>query len=238
MLRGASALDNDRNEGLAKRQILGFRTNEKILRYVNGAELARYSQQGVVTPDHTIRTKNWPLIVPAPEADKLGEWEKDVRAAVDAFVARYHDYFADNNKRGEREEGTRSVAARDPGAGCRHVRIGRLRQGRGHRRRHRREHGRRHHRCRAMSSYRPITEDDLFDVEYWSLEQAKLGKAAEKRWRARWRSSPAAAPASARRRRKPWRAKARKSPCSTAIWKRRARSRNRSAAMRSVSLAT
>ena len=42
--------------------------------YVNGAELARYSQQGVVTPDHTIRTKNWPLIVPAPEAGKLDEW--------------------------------------------------------------------------------------------------------------------------------------------------------------------
>jgi NAD(P)-dependent dehydrogenase (short-subunit alcohol dehydrogenase family) len=32
-----------------------------------------------------------------------------------------------------------------------------------------------------MSSYRPISEEDQFDVEYWSLEQAKLGKAAEKR---------------------------------------------------------
>ena len=31
------------------------------------------------------------------------------------------------------------------------------------------------------SSYRPISEEDQFDVEYWSLEQAKLGKAAEKR---------------------------------------------------------
>ena len=40
-----------------------------------------------MTPDHTIRTKNWPLVVPAPEADKLDEWEKDVRAAVDGFVA-------------------------------------------------------------------------------------------------------------------------------------------------------
>jgi hypothetical protein len=32
-----------------------------------------------------------------------------------------------------------------------------------------------------MSSYRPISEADQFDVEYWSLEQAKLGKAAEKK---------------------------------------------------------
>jgi NAD(P)-dependent dehydrogenase (short-subunit alcohol dehydrogenase family) len=32
----------------------------------------------------------------------------------------------------------------------------------------------------AMSRYLPIPEADQFDVEYWSLEQAKLGKAAEK----------------------------------------------------------
>ena len=31
-----------------------------------------------------------------------------------------------------------------------------------------------------MSRYQSISEDDLFDVEYWSLEQAKLGKGAEK----------------------------------------------------------
>ena len=57
----------------------------QILNYVNGAELARYSQVGVVTPDHTIRTKNWPLIVPAPEAGKLEEWAKDVRRGGRGF---------------------------------------------------------------------------------------------------------------------------------------------------------
>jgi NAD(P)-dependent dehydrogenase (short-subunit alcohol dehydrogenase family) len=31
-----------------------------------------------------------------------------------------------------------------------------------------------------MSEFRSISEADMFDVEYWSLEQAKLGKAAEK----------------------------------------------------------
>src|SRR6185503_17622671 len=97
ILRGAVALEKNAYAGTAKRQILDFRTNEQILAYVNGADLARYSQKGVVTPDHTIRTKNWPMIVPAPEAGKLGEWAGEVRAAVDAFVARYHDYFARNN---------------------------------------------------------------------------------------------------------------------------------------------
>src|SRR5690606_22231269 len=97
ILRGAVAIEKNPMAGTAKRQILDFRTNAQILNYVNGAELARYSQVGVVTPDHTIRTKNWPVIVPAPQAGKLEEWSREVRAAVDAFVARYHKYFQDNN---------------------------------------------------------------------------------------------------------------------------------------------
>ena len=123
ILRGAVALNKNPMAGTAKRQILNFRTGPAILSYVNGAELARYSQQGVVTPDHTIRTKNWPLLVPAPEAGKLEEWSKAVHAAVDAFVAHYHGYFARNNaKEPAEEDRTRSPAAGDPGAGRRHVR--------------------------------------------------------------------------------------------------------------------
>ncbi|HMH65438.1 MAG TPA: SDR family NAD(P)-dependent oxidoreductase, partial [Rhizomicrobium sp.] len=97
ILRGAVAIEKNPLAGTAKRQILDFRTNAQILAYVNGAELSRYSQVGVVTPDHTIRTKNWPVIVPAPEAGKLEQWSKDVHEAVDAFVARYHRYFETNN---------------------------------------------------------------------------------------------------------------------------------------------
>jgi rhamnose utilization protein RhaD (predicted bifunctional aldolase and dehydrogenase) len=40
----------------AKRQLL-VSARTQILNYVNGAELVRYSQVGVVTPDHTIRTR-------------------------------------------------------------------------------------------------------------------------------------------------------------------------------------
>jgi rhamnose utilization protein RhaD (predicted bifunctional aldolase and dehydrogenase)/NAD(P)-dependent dehydrogenase (short-subunit alcohol dehydrogenase family) len=182
VLRGASALVNDRKEGVAKRQILCFRSNEKILNYVNGAEVARYSQQGVATPDHTIRTKNWPLVVPAPEADKLAEWEKSARAAVEGFVARYHEYFASNNKRlnGVKKELdplprvilVPGVGLFGLGASAKDAAIAAdiaentvevITD------------------AERMSAYRPISEEDQFDVEYWSLEQAKLGKAAEKR---------------------------------------------------------
>ena len=31
----------------------------------------------------------------------------------------------------------------------------------------------------ALGAYQSISEADLFDIEYWSLEQAKLGKGQE-----------------------------------------------------------
>lgn len=34
----------------------------------------------------------------------------------------------------------------------------------------------------ALGDFRPIGPDDLFDMEYWSLEQAKLSKAVPKRF--------------------------------------------------------
>ena len=87
ILRGRLAIARDAMAGTVKRQILDFRTSPAILNYVNGTELWRYSQQGVVTPDHNIRTKNLPLIVPAPEAGKLDQWTKDVETAVEKYIA-------------------------------------------------------------------------------------------------------------------------------------------------------
>ncbi len=181
ILRGAVAIEKNPLSGTAKRQILDFRTNPQILAYVNGAELARYSQVGVVTPDHTIRTKNWPVIVPAPEAGKLEQWSKDVHAAVDAFVARYHKYFEDNNakspvKKKELDPLPRVILV--PGVGMFGIgatakdaaiaadiaenAVAVITD------------------AEAVGEYRSISEFDMFEVEYWSLEQAKLGKSNEK----------------------------------------------------------
>jgi len=181
ILRGAVAIEKNPMAGTAKRQLLDFRTNAQILNYVNGAELARYSQVGVVTPDHTIRTKNWPVIVPAPEAGRLEEWAKDVHEAVDAYVARYHRYFEDNNakspvKKKELDPLPRVILV--PGVGMFGIggsakdaaiaadiaenAIAVITD------------------AEAMGEYRSISDYDMFEVEYWSLEQAKLGKSNEK----------------------------------------------------------
>src|SRR5205085_9097791 len=71
ILRGACAIADPAGSGAFKRFVLEFRANSAVLDYVNGAELGRYAQAGVATPDHTIRTKNYPLIVPAPDPDSL-----------------------------------------------------------------------------------------------------------------------------------------------------------------------
>jgi rhamnose utilization protein RhaD (predicted bifunctional aldolase and dehydrogenase)/NAD(P)-dependent dehydrogenase (short-subunit alcohol dehydrogenase family) len=181
ILRGAVTISRDELAGTAKRQILCFRNTPAIMEYVNGANVAHYSQQGVVTPDHTIRTKNWPLVVPAPDAKKLDEWKSAVEAAVEKFVSHYHAYFARNNARAEPKKKELDPLPRVvlvPGVGLFGLGasakdaaiaadiaenaveiIG---------------------NAEKMSTFRSISEADMFDVEYWSLEQAKLGKGAEK----------------------------------------------------------
>src|SRR5262249_56811380 len=82
-----------------RRMILDFRASPAILNFVNGAELARYSQAGVVTPDHTIRTKNWPLVTAAPERERMDDFKHAAQAAVTDFRERYQAYFARENAR-------------------------------------------------------------------------------------------------------------------------------------------
>ena len=181
ILRGAVAIERNAMAGTVKRQILCFRSSPAILAYVNGADLARYSQVGVVTPDHTIRTKNWPLIVPAPHAHKLDDWKKDVQAAVEAFVARYHDYFARNNERANPRKTELDPLPRVilvPGIGL--FGVGSSAKDAAIAADIAQNTVEVIADAEAIGEYRCISQSDMFDVEYWALEQAKLGKAAEK----------------------------------------------------------
>ena len=61
LVRGACSIKDAAVEGAWRRLILEFRANDAILNFVNGKDVARYSQEGVITPDTTIRIKNRPL---------------------------------------------------------------------------------------------------------------------------------------------------------------------------------
>ena len=152
IIRGAAAIKPQGAE--PTRFIAEFRTAPEILAYVNGAELDAYSQRGVVTPDHIIRTKNRPLLVPPPEAGKLDDFAGAVRAAVTKFIADYEAYFArENAARRQHQDQARFEPTRGARAGRRPVRLGPHRQGCRDRRRSRREHDQGGHRCR---SHRPL----------------------------------------------------------------------------------
>src|SRR5260221_8980592 len=77
----------------AQRFVFEFRTNPEILAFVAGKEIARYSQQGPVTPYPAIPTKNLPFIPPAPEAGKLNPFSKDTNAALTKVPADSHAHF-------------------------------------------------------------------------------------------------------------------------------------------------
>jgi len=181
ILRGACAIAEPGDSGAFKRFVLEFRSSPAVLDYVNGAELRRYGQAGVATPDHTIRTKNYPLIVPAPEPARLDGFRTAVRAAVDVFASEYHAYFARHNARQElpkRELDPMPRVILVPGLGLfglgRSARDARIAADIAE------STVETVTDAEAVGRFESISEAELFDIEYWSLEQAKLGQAAEK----------------------------------------------------------
>jgi NAD(P)-dependent dehydrogenase (short-subunit alcohol dehydrogenase family) len=181
ILRGLTALPGNDGKESAKRMVFEFRTGPEILAYVAGKEVSRYANQGTVTPDHVIRTKHRPLIVPAPIPGKLEDFAAGAREALDAYIAGYHAYFARNNAKQatpKKELDPLPRVVLVPGLGLfglgksskdakvaadlAETNIAVIAD------------------AERMDSYECIPESDIFEMEYWSLEQAKLGKEQEK----------------------------------------------------------
>ncbi|MEE2981438.1 MAG: bifunctional aldolase/short-chain dehydrogenase [Pseudomonadota bacterium] len=180
LLRGLTAQATDPAEGLYRRMILDFRGGDAVRAYVDGAELHRYAKVGVATPDHTIRTKNTPLIVPPPDAGQAAAFEAGASAALDAYAVAYETYFARHNPPQETPKTMLDPMPRVilvPGLGLFGLgksakdaavaadiaenTISVISQ------------------AEAVGRFESVSEGEMFDIEYWSLEQAKLGKGAE-----------------------------------------------------------
>ncbi len=178
ILRGEMA--EPLGDGDWRRMVLSHR-NSHIGDYVDGSDLRDYARRGVITPDHIIRTKNMPLIVPSPAADDLAAFAIAVRKAVADFVTAYRAYFDANDidpddpktmidpmprvilvpglglfglGKSAREA---AVAADIAEATVQTITD-----------------------AEAVGRYTCLPEAELFRMEYWSLEQAKLSKAKEK----------------------------------------------------------
>jgi rhamnose utilization protein RhaD (predicted bifunctional aldolase and dehydrogenase)/NAD(P)-dependent dehydrogenase (short-subunit alcohol dehydrogenase family) len=177
IVRGACSVPDPTVQGAYRRMVLDFRTSPIILQYVSGRELARYSQSGPATPDHTIRTKNRPLIAPLVQLPLAISFAEELRAAVQRYAAEYQAYFARQNARqktSKRQLDPMPRVVLIPGLGL---------FGLGHNARDARIAAdiaestvQTITDAEAIGRFESLPEDDLFDVEYWSLEQAKLGK--------------------------------------------------------------
>src|SRR5262249_4049631 len=173
------ALRSEHVEGAWRRLILEYRTSGPIRAFVDGRELARYACSGVVTPDHTIRTKGWPLIVPAPAEGGLADFKREGGKRSEEFITGYAAYFARNNARAGAGRTMLDPLPRVilvPGLGL--FGLGRdklqariaadlaecaaliIRDAEG------------------LGEYHSIGEADMFDCEYWPPEQAKLAHAS------------------------------------------------------------
>ncbi len=176
IIRGVCTQRDAYGEGAHKRLVVDFRSNDVILNYVNGKDVKRYARAGLITPDHVIRTKPWPLVLPAPEAGKLADFKSAAEQAARAFMGDYAAYFARHKARAN------GAPMHDPlprvvlvpglglfglGTGAKEARVAAdvaeaaVEGITG---------------AETIGAFASISEADTFDIEYWPLELAKLGQ--------------------------------------------------------------
>ncbi len=173
LLRGAVAMRH--GEGRFDRMVSDFRTSPTILEFLNAEGLERRAARGVSTPDLSIRIKTGPMALPAPDADNLDAYAETVKTHVADYVAKYTRYFEENDARDDVKRTMLDPMPRlllVPGLGM--FGLGRtlkdakiasdvgemwIEAVRG---------------AEAIGDFRPLAKSDLFELEYWSLEQAKL----------------------------------------------------------------
>jgi rhamnose utilization protein RhaD (predicted bifunctional aldolase and dehydrogenase)/NAD(P)-dependent dehydrogenase (short-subunit alcohol dehydrogenase family) len=152
--------------------VLDLRAGEAVQDFVARPDLADLAGRGVATPDHVIRIKGHPLLI-APGT----QGAEALKSEVAGFAARYRAYF---DRQAPRFGGSKRMLAPIPGLvwlpGIGIVGVGadakaaRIAGDIGE------QTARVMRDAEACGGFRPIGEADLFDMEYWSLEQAKLGK--------------------------------------------------------------
>ena len=147
------------------------------LDFASSAECAEWSQIGTATPDHVIRTKQKPLLLDLQNLDDTDKLRAEIAKALDQYVSAYHKYFQSN-----RDAKGADKTELDPlprvilvaGAGL--MTIGKTAKETlvaADIYEHTIDIIRDSYR---VGGYAPVNDADMFDMEYWSLEQAKLGK--------------------------------------------------------------
>jgi rhamnose utilization protein RhaD (predicted bifunctional aldolase and dehydrogenase)/NAD(P)-dependent dehydrogenase (short-subunit alcohol dehydrogenase family) len=179
VLRGAVAALRGAHHGTAPKPVVtDLRAGPVIAEFLTRGDLAALCGRGPGSPDHVIRTKGRMLVL---DAATLAAGPEAITARVEAFAADYRRGFKAQNTRvggtkimlephpcvawieglgvvGIGKDAASASAAADIAEQT--VEVMTLGE--------------------AAGGFRPIGPDDVFDMEYWSLEQAKLAKATDK----------------------------------------------------------
>ena len=161
------------NEGSFTKWVIDFRVNENIIKYLVHPKLKDFSSRGPVTPDHVIRTKSKPLILNLQNI-KTKNLDNFVKNEIKKFRTNYKNYYLKNKKYVantiELDPNPRLIFV--PNLGI--IGIGRSKK-----------------EAKIASDLAEVTVDvisnaesigkftsipdkEIFKVEYWPLEQAKL----------------------------------------------------------------
>ena len=163
-----------------ERYLLHLRNGERIQRFLGRTDLRSITQRGPATPDHVIRTKRLPMLLELDDATEVS-WRDAIDRALGGYRAEYEAYVAREAKAKDRVVARLDADPRVvlvPGIGL--VTIG------GSERAASIAGDIYEHTidviesAEAIGSYQALSTAHLFDMEYWSLEQAKLGKRAAK----------------------------------------------------------
>ncbi|MGH7326881.1 MAG: bifunctional aldolase/short-chain dehydrogenase, partial [Polyangiaceae bacterium] len=155
--------------------LLALRSSDAILRVLERKDVSDLVHRGSATPDHVIRTKPRPLFLGSVDLASPAA----IEGAVGAYAQHYDAYFAKlvakkNVQKKKLDPWPRAILVPrlgviGVGASLKEADVvaeiiehtlGVMED------------------AETVGAYAPVSREDLFDVEYWSLEQAKIKKAA------------------------------------------------------------
>jgi rhamnulose-1-phosphate aldolase/alcohol dehydrogenase len=156
------------------RKIGHFDDSAAVLEFVGSEKLAALAELGTSCPDHFLRTKIWPLVLPFDAArDSVEQLASGIKAAVENYRKRYAGYYERCKRPGSpKMRDANAVVYLVPGVGmftfaadkatariAGEFYINAINVMRG---------------ASAVSTYQGLPEQEAFDIEYWDLEEAKL----------------------------------------------------------------
>ena len=181
ILRGAIAEETGTPDSAMP--VFNLRNGENILAFFERSDVETLSTRGMASPDHVLRTKGQPLVL---RKETWSGGRESIRAEVSKFSTEYRAYFVRQSPGAEQpktalrpdpkhawiegigilgigSDSRAASAAADLAEQILRIRL----------------------LAEDAGGFFPLGEKEMFDCEYWSLEQAKLGKGSPPRFQGR-----------------------------------------------------